>query len=175
MGSSGEQEVFFGIDFGTTNSAVAMRGPGRELQLARFSFRGEEIPSCRTLLYFEQFTSANGQRRVHGYSGPSAIERYLDADEKGRLMQSLKSHLSSHSLTGTEIFGRRHRLEELVARIVSDLRKHAEEQFHLPVRRATVGRPVRFVGAESVEEDDFAVSRLRDAFMQAGFEEVDFE
>ena len=44
-----------------------------------------------------------------------------------------------------------------------------------PVRRATVGRPVRFVGAESEEEDDFAVSRLREAFMAAGFEEVEFE
>jgi hypothetical chaperone protein len=38
-----------------------------------------------------------------------------------------------------------------------------------------VGRPVRFVGAESEEEDDFAVSRLREAFVAAGFEEVEFE
>jgi hypothetical chaperone protein len=149
--------------------------PGGRVQLARFSFRGEEILSCRSVLYFEPSKSASGQGRVHGYSGPSAIERYLDADEKGRLMQSLKSHLSSRSLTGTEVFGRRHRLEELVARIVSDLRKHAEEQFHLPVRRATVGRPVRFVGAESEEEDDLAVSRLREAFIAAGFEDVEFE
>lgn len=127
------------------------------------------------MLYFEQSKTASGQRRVHGYSGPEGIERYLDAEEKGRLIQSLKSHLSSHALTGTEIFGRRHRLEELVARIVSDLRKRAEEQFMQPVRRATVGRPVRFVGAESEEEDDFAVSRLREAFTAAGFEEVEFE
>jgi hypothetical chaperone protein len=173
MGSG--KQVFFGIDFGTTNSAVAMLQPGRELQLARFSFRGEGIPSCRSVLYFEQSKTASGQRRVHGYSGPEGIERYLDAEEKGRLIQSLKSHLSSHSLTGTEVFGRRHRLEELVTRILSDLRKWAEEQFMQPVTRATVGRPVRFVGAESEEEDDFAVSRLREAFAAAGFEEVDFE
>jgi hypothetical chaperone protein len=175
MGSTRLRQVFFGIDFGTTNSAVAMLEPGKEIQLARFPFRGEEIPSCRSVLYFEPSKPVNGQRRVHGYSGPGAIERYLDADEKGRLIQSLKSHLSSRSLTGTEVFGRRHRLEELVARIVGDLRRRAEEQFMLPVRRATVGRPVRFVGAESEEEDDFAVSRLREAFMAAGFEEVEFE
>ncbi|HLJ77901.1 MAG TPA: Hsp70 family protein [Acidobacteriaceae bacterium] len=172
---SGAQQLFFGIDFGTTNSAVAMLQPGRDVQLARFFFRGEEIPSCRSVLYFEQSKTASGLRRVHGYSGPEAIERYLDAEEKGRLVQSLKSHLSSRSLTGTEIFGRRHRLEELVMRIVSDLRKRAEEQFGHPVRRVTVGRPVRFVGAESEDEDDFAVSRLRDAFMAAGFEDVEFE
>ena len=175
MSSGQDRRVHFGIDFGTTNSAVAMFVPGKEIELARFSFRGEEIPSCRSVLYFEPSKTTSGQRRVHGYSGPSAIERYLDSDEKGRLMQSLKSHLSSHSLTGTEIFGRRHRLEELVARMLSDLRKRAEEQFMRPVRRATVGRPVRFVGAESEEEDDFAVSRLREAFLAAGFEEVEFE
>lgn len=175
MGPAGQEKVFFGIDFGTTNSAVAMLEPGKELQLARFSFRGEEISSCRSVLYFEQSKSANGQRRVHGYSGSSAIERYLDAEERGRLIQSLKSHLSSRNLTGTEVFGRRHRLEELVGRIVGDLRKRAEEQFRQPVRRATVGRPVRFVGAEAEEEDNFAVSRLRDAFMMAGFEQVEFE
>ena len=175
MGSSDQEQTFFGIDFGTTNCAVAMLQPGREIKLANFSFRGESIPVCRSVLYFEQWKTANGQRRVHGYSGPEAIERYLEAEEKGRLIQSLKSHLSSHALTGTEIYGRRHRLEELIARIVSDLRKRAEEQFGRPVRRATVGRPVRFVGAESEEEDDFAVSRLREAFLSAGFEEVDFE
>jgi len=175
MGSTAPHQAFFGIDFGTTNSAVALYRPGQLVQLARFAFRGEEIPSCRSVLYFEQSRSASGMRRVHGHSGPEAIERYLDAEEKGRLIQSLKSHLPSRSLTGTEVFGRRHRLEELVARIVGDLRKRAEEQFGQPVRKATVGRPVRFVGAESEEDDDYAVSRLRDAFTAAGFEKVDFE
>jgi hypothetical chaperone protein len=175
MGLADGEQVFFGIDFGTTNCAVAMQQPGKKIELANFSFRGEAMPVSRSVLYFEQWKTANGQRRVHGYSGPEAIERYLEAEEKGRLIQSIKSHLSSHALTGTEVFGRRHRLEELVTRIVSDLRKRAEEQFARPVRRATVGRPVRFVGAESEEEDDFAVSRLREAFLSAGFEEVEFE
>jgi hypothetical chaperone protein len=168
-------QAFFGIDFGTTNSAVAMLHPAGHVQLASFSFRGEDLPACRSVLYFEQSKSATGPRRVHGYSGSAAIERYLDADDRGRLIQSLKSHLSSHSLTGTEIFGRRHRLEELIARMVGDLRKRAEEQFRQPVRHVTVGRPVRFVGAESEEDDTFAVSRLQEAFTAAGFEEVKFE
>ena len=129
MGSGRQEQVFFGVDFGTTNSAVAMLQPGGDVQLVRFSFRGETIPACRSVLYFEQSKAASGHRRVHGYSGPEAIERYLDADEKGRLIQSLKSHLSSRSLTGTEVFGRRHRMEELVARMAGDLRKRAEEQF----------------------------------------------
>ncbi len=34
---------------------------------------------------------------------------------------------------------------------------------------------MRFVGAETVEDDAYAVARLRDAFTIAGFESVDFE
>jgi hypothetical chaperone protein len=166
---------FAGIDFGTTNSSVALLNPGSGVELASFSFRGAGTASFRSVLYFEQSRTAGGIKRVHALAGPEAIEHYLEAAEKGRLIQSLKSHLSSRSLTGTEVFGRRYRLEDLLSRIIGDLRKHAEQQFARPVRHAVVGRPVRFVGAESDEDDLFAVSRLREAFALAGFEHVDFE
>lgn len=167
--------VAVGIDFGTTNSSVALAAGDADLQLASFSFRGEPTESYRSVLYFEQVKSATGHKRTHGLTGPAAIERYLEADDKGRLIQSLKSHLSSRSLTGTEIFGRRHKLEEVISRLVSDLRKAAEHQFGCLISQATVGRPVRFVGSESTEDDDFAQERLRHAFALAGIEHVDFE
>ena len=164
-----------GIDFGTTNSSVALAGSDAGLQLTSFAFRGEPTESYRSVLYFEQLKSASGAKRTHGLTGPAAIERYLDAEEKGRLIQSLKSHLSSRSLTGTEIFGRRHKLEEVISRLLSDLRKAAERQFERKISYAMVGRPVRFVGSESEEDDDFAVTRLREAFALAGIEHVEFE
>ena len=164
-----------GIDFGTTNSSVAVVTPGSGVQLASFSFLGAQIPSFRSVLYIEQSHAANGIKRSQSFTGPTAIEHYLQADEKGRLIQSLKSHLSSRLLTGTEVFGRRVRLEELISRVVGDLRQHAEKQFGCPIRTATVGRPVRFVGADSDGDDAFAVERLREAFKQAGFEHVHFE
>src|SRR3954454_10314074 len=164
-----------GIDFGTTNSSVALATGTSRVELASFTFSGTETLSSRSVLYFEQIKSAGGMKRTHGLSGSAAIERYLESDEKGRLIQSLKSHLTSRALTGTEVFGRRHRLEELIFRILSDLRKHAERQFERPIRHAVVGRPVRFVGSESDEDDDFAVARLREPFQIAGFEHVDFE
>lgn len=164
-----------GIDFGTTNSSVALVTANSKVELASFTFAGTETLSSRSVLYFEQVKAPGGMKRTHGLSGPAAIERYLDSDEKGRLIQSLKSHLTSRTLTGTEVFGRRHRLEELISRILADLRKHAEKQFERPIRNAIVGRPVRFVGAETDEDDEFAVARLRDAFQTAGFEHVDFE
>ena len=170
-----DQSIAAGIDFGTTNSSVALVTRDSQVELASFTFAGAETLSSRSVLYFEQLMSAGGVKRTHGLSGSAAIERYLDSDDKGRLIQSLKSHLTSRTLSGTEIFGRRHRLEELISRILSDLRKHAEKQFDRPVRHAVVGRPVRFVGSEGGEDDEFAVTRLREALEMAGFERVDFE
>ena len=164
-----------GFDFGTTNSSVALLNERSEVELASFSSLGTQRESFRSVLYFEQSRSEHGLRRTHGLTGPAAIEHYLHAEEKGRLVQSLKSHLSSRSLTGTEVFGRRYRLEDLIARMLGDIRKHAAKQFEKPIRYAMVGRPVRFVGSESPADDDFAVSRLREAFFAAGFERVDFE
>jgi hypothetical chaperone protein len=90
-------------------------------------------------------------------------------------VQSLKSFLSSRTLLSTEVFGRRYTLEELIARILRDLRKKAEERFEVGVTSAVVGRPVRFVGANSFEDDNYAESRLREAFRSAGFESVEFD
>jgi hypothetical chaperone protein len=164
-----------GIDFGTTNSSVAQATSDGRVELASFPFKGEETQSFRSVLYLEQLKSASGAKRIHSVSGPSAILRYLEAEEKGRLIQSLKSHLSSRTLTGTEIFGRRHRLEDLISRMLKDIRAAAEEQFRRPIHSAVVGRPVRFVGADTTDDDDFAAARLREAFTLAGFEHVSFE
>jgi hypothetical chaperone protein len=164
-----------GFDFGTTNSSVALIREDSQVELASYPSVGGPVESFRSVLYLEQFRTEHGQRRTHAFTGPTAIERYLQAEEKGRLVQSLKSHLSSRSLTGTEVFGRRYKLEDLIARMLADLRKHAVGQYERPIRYAMVGRPVRFVGAETAEDDDFAVSRLREAFAAAGFEHVDFE
>lgn len=166
---------WIGIDFGTTNSSVALLGRDGLVRLASFGFRGDQTHSFRSVLYLEQVRATGGAKQTRGYTGPDAIEHYLNTEEKGRLIQSLKSLLPSRLFTGTEVFGRRYRLEELIARILSDLRKHAEQQFGVPVVSATVGRPVRFVGAENEGDDAFAMERLRKAFEAAGFEHVDFE
>ena len=164
-----------GIDFGTTNSSVALVTGDARVELVRFPAREGETFSSRSVLYLEKVKEASGVRRVHSWTGPSAIEHYLDAEEKGRLIQSLKSYLPSRSLTGTGIFGRQYKFEDLVGRILSDLREHAERQFGRPIRHAMVGRPVRFVGAETEEDDAYAVERLRAAFTRAGFESVELE
>jgi len=166
-----------GIDFGTTNSSVAIISPGEagdKLELLSFPSLQGLTESYRSVLYLEQHKHA-GRTQLKSFTGPGAIEHYLHAETPGRLIQSLKSYLTSRSLTGTEVFGRRYTLEELIARILTDLRLAIEKHLGGPVRHATVGRPVRFVSAETEEDDAFAVSRLEAAFRQAGFDSVDFE
>jgi hypothetical chaperone protein len=162
-----------GLDFGTTNSSLAVSGPDGSVQLAQFAHSAGVLESFRSLLYLERAHEA-GKVRIKSWSGPKGIEQYLRADEKGRLIQSLKSFLASRSLQSTEIFGRRFQLEDLVSRILADIRCQAEEQFGKQVSDVTVGRPVRFVGAESDADDASALKRLREALQRAGFEKVSF-
>jgi hypothetical chaperone protein len=163
-----------GIDFGTTNSTVARALGQSQVELVAFPTLAGETFSFRSVLYLQQVKQA-GRRHTHTWTGPSAIEHYLAAENKGRLIQSLKSYLSDRTLTGTAVFGRHCTLEDLISRMLADLRSHAERQFHTSVRYAMVGRPVRFVGAETEEDETFALSRLRQAFAESGFERIDFE
>ncbi len=163
-----------GIDFGTTNSSIAFADEAGEVHLAAFPFMGKLTESYRSLLYLEQAKEA-GRETLKSWTGPAGIERYLAAETKGRLIQSAKSFLSSRTLKTTEVFGRRRTLEELIARILKDLKAFAENQFGIKVNSAVVGRPVQFVGAAHADDNDYAEGRLREAFRLAGFESVAFE
>ncbi len=163
-----------GIDFGTTNSSIAFASGPDQVQLASFPYLGGMTDAYRSLLYLQQVKD-RGVNSLKSWTGPEGIEQYLSADTKGRLIQSLKSFLSSRSLQSTEVFGRRYKLEDLIARILADLRGQAERQFGIKIRSAVVGRPVHFVGAENQEDDIYAESRLRSAFELAGYESVVFD
>ena len=172
--------VAVGIDFGTTNSSIARFVNGASaVELARFSLFGEFTESYRSLLYLENVRQA-GKNKVISWTGPAGIEHYLSREAEGRespgrLIQSLKSFLTSRTLQSTEIFGRRVAIEDLIARILRDVREKAEQQFGVPITSAVAGRPVRFVGAETEEDNAYAENRLKKAYHLAGFHEIEFE
>jgi hypothetical chaperone protein len=163
-----------GIDFGTTNSSIACAGCSDEVQLAKFPYLEGLTDAYRSLLYLQQ-VKEGGVNALKSWTGPEGIEQYLSADVKGRLIQSLKSFLSSRNLHSTEVFGRRYTLEDLISKILRDLREKAEHQFGIKIRSAVVGRPVHFVGAANQEDDNYAEGRLRSAFDLAGYESIKFE
>jgi len=165
-----------GIDFGTTNSSIARVLPDGHVEMATFSHSAGSTDAYRSLLYLEQTAAEKSRTKsVRTWTGPVGIEHYLAAETKGRLVQSLKSFLTSRTLQSTEVFGRRIRIEELIAKLLRDLRTQAEAQFGVEIRSAVAGRPVWFVGADKEEDNTFAEGRVRQALQMAGFEHVVFE
>src|SRR3981081_107532 len=95
-----------GIDFGTTNSSITLARANGAVELVSFPTATGLTESFRSVLYLEQRKQA-GRAQIKGFTGPGAIEQYLQAKHKGRLIQSLKSYLTSRTLTGTEAVGLR--------------------------------------------------------------------
>jgi len=159
----------FGLDFGTTNSALALAHADGAVELARFGAGS----TFRSILYFEEDeTSRSGKLRV--VAGPDAIHGYLHARTPGRLIQSTKSYLASRLFSQTQIFNETFSLEELIGILLRYLRKSAEVQFGDLGAKLVVGRPVHFSGTKHHADDGFAVERLRKAFALAGFDDVRF-
>jgi hypothetical chaperone protein len=158
-----------GLDFGTTNSALALATSNGAVQLAQF--RGET--TFRSILYFDEHDGARTSK-LRVVAGPDAIHNYLNAKTPGRLIQSMKSYLASRLFIQTQILGETYALEELIGILLRYLRKSAEEQFGDLGSALVVGRPVHFSGTKDDTDDEFAVNRLRAAFRNAGFESVHF-
>jgi len=163
-----------GLDFGTTNSAIAVATADGAAQLATFSSDGHPTAMFRSVLYFDpENLESTGKPRAIG--GPEAIAEYLQAEPKGRLIQSMKSHLGSPLFKQTVIFNYTFTLEDLIAMILRELRVVAERQFGNLGERVVVGCPAHFSGTETDSEDEAALARLRIALEQAGFSQVEFE
>src|SRR5690349_12725972 len=149
MGSPG----FVGIDFGTTNSAIAVADGQGDVRLVPLA----GAPHWRTVLYFEPGGGLT--------AGAPAIARYLETEGEGRLVQSIKSHLASAAFSKTYILGRKWTLEDMIAAYVRQVRAAVPIDLG---RRCVVGRPVRYWGAEDPEDDERALGRMREALAKAG-------
>lgn len=155
-----------GIDFGTTNTVIALRDTSGTVITQRF---GDES-TYRSILYFDAEENARGQQLL-SWAGAQAITEYVATGEHGRLLQSLKSYLASPHFTHSNIFGTNFALENLIARFL----KHALHDSGLSITddtRLCVGRPVRFVAQDS--NPDLALNRLQQAFAQAGMPHITF-
>jgi len=161
-----------GIDFGTTNSAVAVADRDGA-RLARFASARGPTSVFRSILFFHPDDRERSGRLVPS-AGPEALDRWLETAGGGRLMQSLKSFLSSRLFTSTNVFGTNLSLETLIGHLLRALRTGAERDLGDLGRRVVVGRPVRFVGGDEGDEA-LALERLRRAFGAVGFTDVQFE
>jgi hypothetical chaperone protein len=166
-----------GLDFGTTNSAIAIVADDGAPRLARFAADSANAPpteTFRSILFFEATEETGGTEAALSV-GNAAIRRYLAASGNGRLVQSLKSFLADRTFHTTDIMGEDYSLGDLIAPILIELRRAAEEQFGPLPPRVVVGRPVHFSDALTAQDDAAACARLDVAVRRAGWDEVVFE
>lgn len=147
-----------GLDFGTSNSAVAL--PSGEV--LRIDPGAAQPRLFRTVLFFPEDTN-------EVLAGFEAIERYLD-DNAGRFIQSMKTWLPATSFTRTQLRNRVLSLEDLIAIFLRRVRTVASELVGEDVNGVVLGRPARF--SRTPAADAFAEERLRKAAELAGFSSV---
>jgi hypothetical chaperone protein len=149
-------QKYVGIDFGTTNSAIAVANQDGSVTMARFPSADTLTETYRSVIYFEQIRQA-ARKYTHASSGTEAVMRYLAAEEKGRFIQSLKAFLPSTLVESTTIFGSRYRLEDMVSFLVRQLREKSESYLGELGKKSVVGRTVRFYIWENTTDDELAM------------------
>ncbi|KQW69057.1 molecular chaperone Hsp70 [Phenylobacterium sp. Root77] len=157
-----------GIDFGTTNTVVALAGADGPAHLVRFPAPEKEVFAFRSALSFYAPPERPNDREVE--AGPWAIEAYVEDPLETRFIQSFKSFAASESFTETQIIGRRYVFEDLLSAFLLKLRDHAGADLAQLPKRVIVGRPVTFAGGSPNEE--LALKRYETAFQRLGFEEI---
>jgi hypothetical chaperone protein len=158
------KKFLYGIDFGTTNSALSIYDEEKEEIVSTIL-----IPS---LIYFpNRLINSNSENYI---VGEKAISAYLNDDMEGRFIKSIKQILSKSSFTETRIHNKRYTASDLVALILKELKNRADKIIGQDCQKAIIGRPV-FFDDDSTQKDTLAQSRLSKAAELAGFNEVRFQ
>jgi hypothetical chaperone protein len=159
-----------GIDFGTTNTVVSVRGDDGQADLVRFAFEDDRFTTFRSCLSFG--ADEGGPRGRVVEAGPWAIDAYLEDPGATRFIQSFKSFAASATFSETTILGRRYRFEDLLSTFLLRVRAHAGAAMAAMPRRLIVGRPVRFAGA--YPDPALALQRYEIAFRRLGVAEIHY-
>ncbi len=165
---------FVAIDFGTSNSAVALPQRGGEGAGVRLVELEAGFATMPTAVFYRADTPAH-QVQAERLFGRAALAAYVEGTD-GRLMRSMKSILGSSLLEhSTDIgAGRTVRYREVVSGYLRRLKSVAEAEAGHALPRVVLGRPVFFVDDDPVR-DARAQAALHDAARQAGFDEVRFQ
>src|SRR5438309_5821855 len=187
----------FGLDFGTSNTSLAVNDGTSTRVLPIDAVAGETMP---TVLYVRRDgTPIVGRAAIDAYlednrtRGPirrefkmlgirmassdkeqPTVEAHIftDVQAPGRLFQALKTFLGDPLETRTNVFADAKGLEDLIAPVLVQVRNRAKELTGTAPDAITLGRPVRFIGGDDAESR--ATGRLRAAAELAGFRDVRF-
>ena len=160
---------FCAIDFGTSNSAVAVPLP-QGVRLVPLEDGQPTMPTAT--FYLAEGPGLASLPRLHGRA---AIAAYVEGTE-GRLMRSMKSVLGSDLMVQhTDIgAGRSVSFADVIAGYLRHLKTTAERDTGRALRRVVLGRPVYFVDDDPAR-DARAQDALEAAARAVGFEDVRFQ
>ncbi|WP_168795362.1 Hsp70 family protein [Paraburkholderia aromaticivorans] len=152
------------IDFGTSNSAVAVP-VGGALKLA-------PVEGAYTTLPTSVFFNTDENTREFGRA---ALAAYIDGFD-GRLMRSMKSILGSPLAENSTDLGDGSAIKytDVIAIFVEHLKRSAEKSAGGPIHRAVLGRPVFFVD-DDPRADHMAQQQLEAAARSVGLREIHFQ
>ncbi len=188
--------MIIGMDFGTTNSGMAMYD-GRSVNLIALDPSNRNPRVARTALYItndhsltigrgavDQYFEQNigravkmqkvwlGELEVYGADMFYVTDAYawIDVYSPGRLFLSIKTGLRNADYAGTVVGQYYYALEDLISLYMNITKIRAEQQLGQELRQVVLGRPVRF--AADPENDKLAQARLLQAAFRAGYEKV---
>lgn len=153
---------WIGIDFGTSNSAVAYVDADAP-RLVRFDAAATTLP---TTFFFDFETRET-------LIGEPANQALLDGLE-GRFMRALKRVLGTTLMhEKRQILNQRVTFVEIIGSFLRRLRERAEAERGVPCTRVVSGRPVVFHGSGDPREAQ-AEADLRACYEAAGFTDIRF-
>jgi hypothetical chaperone protein len=153
--------MWYAIDFGTSNSLLSFvdnKGAPKLLNLEKGG------PVLRSLIFTPEKDSY--------FFGAEAIDHYQDAGGEGRFFRSLKKFLPEPGFKGTEVFGRRMKIEELIATFLREMKRRADIECGADVVNVVMGRPALY--SLDPKKDELAQERMHKACLIAGFKRVEF-
>jgi hypothetical chaperone protein len=155
--------VFCGIDFGTSNSSLAVANQD-DVFLVPVENDHITIPSA---MFF-------ARKDNHAFFGREATERFL-ARQPGRLMRSLKRVLGTPAMRqGTMVNGELMKFDQIIAAFLDQMKRKAEMVCGTELRHVVMGRPVHFTDNDPAA-DQRAENELKAVAMNLGFEHVGFQ
>lgn len=152
-----------GIDFGTSNSSVAIAMNGA-VTLVPVEGSQETIPSA---IFFQ----AHHRTPIFGRA---AVQLFF-ARQEGRFMRSLKRVLGTSLMNhGTVVNGKRLKFDWIISAFLENLKAKTNAFAEAEIENVVMGRPVHFVDNDS-HADTRAQDELRAIAQRIGYRHVDFQ
>lgn len=120
------QKRALGLDFGTTNTVMALSDGGGDSRSMRFTSSAGTDDSMRTALSFMK-DAGLGAAALHVEAGHAAIRQFIDNAGDCRFLQSIKTFAASPLFQGTLIFAKRQSFEDLMDVFLRKLKTYAGE------------------------------------------------